>query len=49
LFLLYGEHKDRFAELYAGYDGDLRAFISDVVRVTKKAKDPWQALVELAF
>ena len=47
LFLLYGEHQNRFEEIYAGYNGDLRAFIQDIVRVTKKAKDPWLALEQL--
>jgi predicted aminopeptidase len=47
LFLLYGERRNRFEEIYAPYGGDLRAFIADVARVTKKAKDPWLALESL--
>jgi predicted aminopeptidase len=47
LFLLYGEHQNRFEKIYASYNGDLRAFIADVARVTKKAKDPWEAITQL--
>jgi predicted aminopeptidase len=47
LYLLYGEHRNRFAELYESYGGDLAAFVSDVAGAVKKAKDPWAALEKL--
>jgi predicted aminopeptidase len=47
LYLLYGEHQDRFSHIYAGYGGDLRAFIADVAAAAIKSDDPWAAVARL--
>lgn len=47
-FRTYNANEDAFAAILARNGGDLRAFIDDIGRITRRADDPFAALAEAA-